>query len=131
MTKPYKEIKENFFLNIWAWQQFRKVIGMSSIISVLNDQLQGNIFSGSIISCRFAGQIICPCGPVAFVGDQVIATGPVGITVQTHTGTITTGLPNYIAPDGSHIAVVGVSQFIAGPFSGIIVGPGCPGYITL
>lgn len=100
-----------------------------TIISVLNDQLQGNIFTGHVLSCRYAASITCPCGPIAFVGDQVIATGPVGNTVQTHVGKITTGMNAYIAPDGSAVAGIGISQWIAGPFSGTIVGPGCPGYL--
>ena len=102
-----------------------------AVVSVLGDTLVGNIFSGTIISCRFAGTIITPCGPVAFVGDQVQATGPVGNHVETHTGTIISGDPNYIAPDGQPIAVVGLSQWQAGPFTGTIVGPGCPGYMTI
>ena len=101
---------------------------MSNIVSVLNDTLTGNIFYGNVLECRFASQIITPCGPIAFVGDKVIATGPVGNSVQTHIGQIVSGLPAYIAPDGSPVAYLG-SNWIAGPFSGTIVGPGCPGYI--
>ena len=104
---------------------------MSHIISVLNDTLVGNIFSGSIISCRFSSSIITPCGPIAFVGDKVRATGPVGNSVQTHVGEIISGLTSYIAPDGSPVAVLNISRWTAGPFSGTIVGPGCPGYIGL
>ena len=102
-----------------------------AIVSVLNDTLAGNIYFGSIISCRFQGQIITPCGPIAFVGDLVRATGPVGDRTETHVGQIISGLPQYIAPDGQPVAVLQVSQWVAGPFSGIIVGPGCPGYLAL
>lgn len=72
-----------------------------------------------------------PCGPVAFVGDTVQATGYVGSSIQTHVGTIISGIPSIIAPDGQPIAVLGISRFVAGPFTGTIVGPGCPGYITV
>lgn len=104
---------------------------MSNIVAVLNDNLVGNIFNGRILSCRYASSIFTPCGPIAFVGDQVIATGPVGSSVQTHVGQIISGLNSYIAPDGQPIAVLNVSQFVAGPFSGIIIGPGCPGHLAL
>lgn len=98
--------------------------------AVLGDQLEGNIISGTITSCRYASEVYhVEYGPIAFVGDEVTATGYVGPTIQTHTGQITTGKDRY-TKNGSAIAVVGESQWVAGPFSGVIRGPGAPDVIT-
>lgn len=103
-----------------------------AVAAVLGDSLQGNIYFGSITSCRFAGKYTTPCGPLAFVGDEVTATGPVGDHTETHKGTIISGPPQYITgDDGQPVAVLGESQWVAGPFSGVIVGPGCPQVITI
>lgn len=98
-------------------------------IAVLGDALVGNIYYGNIIDCRFASKYTTPCGPIAFVGDRVRATGQVGDRVETHEGTITSGKVSYrAADDGSPVAVLTESTWTAGPFSGVIQGPGCPGY---
>jgi hypothetical protein len=92
--------------------------------AILGDQLVGNIVSGSITNCRYASQVYSTkSGAIAFVGDQVTVTGYVGIALVTVVGTITTGNGKY-TKDGSPIAEVGVSQWLAGPFSGTILGPG-------
>ena len=97
-------------------------------IAVLGDQLQGNILQGSILSCQntevTANNVI-----QAAVGDTVIATGIVGTSVQTHTGQILTGSSS-VQVNGKPAAVVGLSQWIAGPFSGTILGPGDPSVQT-
>jgi len=89
-------------------------------IAVLGDQLQGNIIQGSILSCQNA-EVQANGVTQASVGDTVIATGVVGTSIQTHTGTILTGSAS-VQINGKPAAIIGVSTWVAGPFSGVIIG---------
>lgn len=93
-------------------------------VAVLGDQLQGNILQGSILSCQNT-EVNSDGSISAAVGDTVIATGIVGTSVQTHTGQILTGSSSVMI-NGKPAALVGFSTWVAGPFTGTVLGPGAP-----
>lgn len=97
-------------------------------IAVQGDQLQGNIIQGSILLCQNT-EVNADGTVTAAVGDTVIATGVVGTSIQTHTGTILTGSSS-VTINGKPAAIIGISTWQAGPFAGNILGPGSASVMT-